>query len=775
MTYDPRFAATLQALSQGQTVVDKFTYEVVDGLGLTDTATVTVNVSGRNDAPIAANDSAATDEDTAIVIIATSGLLLNDTDAEGAALSVSSVNGLTGNVGSTFVLPSGATLLVTAGGAVSYDPSTSASLNRLPVGATSIDTFVYTAFDGTSVSAPGTMAITVTGVNDRPTAVPDSFATSDNAQLSIAAPGVLLNDVDVDGDILRATAFNGVSSLGAAVVITANGAFNYDPRGVAQLQALGVGQSLSDSVTYTISDGNGGTATSTVTVTVNGTNDDPVAIGDSYRVDEDSTLIVSGAGVLDNDSDPDATDNITVGTFDVTSARGAPVSVNPDGTFSYDPTTVTLLQQLAPGQSLIDTFTYRVSDGTTLSNTAVVTITVDGRNDAPTVAKDTYGVDEEQQLVVSAISGVLANDTDLEGSTLSASLATMPTNGRVVLNSSGWFSYTPNANFNGNDFFTYLASDGSATSTGTVTINVRGVNDIPIAFADTYSITEGGSLNVTATNGVLANDVDVDQEPLRAIQVSGSGPTNGSLLLNTNGSFTYTPNAEFFGTDSFRYFAQDGAGSSSSPVTVTINVANTRPRRNPDNALDVNGDGSVSAIDALLIINEINKNGSHEIPSTTAAIAPFWDVNGDGFVSSIDVLRVVNALNSGVLAEGEFTTPDTDFSLSREQGLMSDLGAGGITVLPYVEPSFWTRQAETERRPAARPATSVRSVERFSSPIDAAFATFSESAPGRQRDSESNVRDLELGPSVDQLAEDQADPNSKQLFEAAISDLFGRD
>jgi VCBS repeat-containing protein len=666
-------------------------------------------------------------------------------------------------------------LLVTTGGAVTYDPSTSASLNRLPLGATFIDTFVYNAFDGTSASTiPGTMAITITGVNDRPTAVADTFATSDNAQLTIAAPGILLNDFDVDGDALTATPFNGASSRGAAVTVTANGAFTYDPRGVTQLRALGAGQSLNDSFIYTISDGNGGTSTSTVTVTVNGTNDAPVAVGDSYRVDEDSKLIVSGVGVLGNDFDPDANDTITVGTFDVTSALGAPVSLNSDGTFTYDPTTVTLLQKLAPGQSRQDTFTYRASDGRTLSNTAIVTITVDGRNDAPIVANDNYSVNEDEQLIVTAATGVLANDSDLEGSPLSASLLSATTNGTVVLNSSGFFTYTPKPNFNGTDSFTYQASDGSASSTGTVTINVRAVNDSPTATSDSYSVAEGSTLTVSAANGVLKNDVDVDQEPLRAVYVSGSGTNNGSLSLNVDGSFTYTPKAGFFGSDSFRYFAQDGAGATSSPVTVTIDVVNTRPRRNPDNPNDVNADGSVSAIDALLIINEINKNGPHEIPSDSAAIAPFWDVNGDGSVSAIDVLRVVNFLNNGGVAEGEGTDLLAADSQSREQGLISNLDADRITVLPYVDQSFWMRQAENERRPTQSLVTTDVSIERFSSLVDAAFATADDPISGSRR-SQLGDFDIDLEGLVEGLADSQGGFDPRDAFDAALGDLFGRE
>ncbi|HRX79767.1 MAG TPA: Ig-like domain-containing protein, partial [Pirellulaceae bacterium] len=747
--------------------------EVVDSLGLTAKATVSVTVAGRNDAPIAVNDSAATDENTAISINEANGLLSNDTDAEGATLSVSSVNGLAGNVGSSFVLPSGATLVVTAGGAVSYDPSTSASLNQLPVGATFIDTFQYRAFDGSSASTTqGTMAITITGVNDRPTAVADSYATSEDARLAIAAPGILLNDSDVDGDSLRATAFTGASSRGAAVIVNADGSFSYDPTNVPQLQALATGQTLTDTFIYTISDGNGGTATSTVTVTVNGANDAPLAVGDSYRVDEDSKLVVSGLGVLGNDSDPDSTDTISVGTFDLTSARGASVSLNANGTFSYDPTTVESLQRLAPGQSVVDTFTYRVSDGTTLSNTATVAITIDGRNDAPIVGNDTYTVDEDQQLIVSAASGVLANDSDPEGTPLSAALSRTPTNGTVVLNSSGFFSYTPNPNFNGNDSFTYTASDGSASSTGTVTINVRGVNDSPTAFADTYSVPESGSLNVTAALGVLANDVDVDQEPLRAVYVNGSGPVNGSLSLNTNGSFTYVPNAAFFGSDSFRYFAQDGAGSASNTVTVTINVTNTRPRRNPANPLDVNADGSLSAIDALLIINEINKNGPHGIPANSPAVAPYWDTNGDGSVSSIDVLRVVNALNSGGAAEGEYSVPVDSLNTASDQGVYVDQPLGGVLIMPYVDAGFWGRQNDLR---TSLPTTSPSSIDRFSSPIDTAFSE----VLGPRSTNRHNTLDprdtAEFESLLDRIAADRRTDDGVEydLFMEAVTDLFG--
>jgi hypothetical protein len=88
---------------------------------------------------------------------------------------------------------------------------------------------------------------------------------------------------------------------------------------------------------------------------------------------------------------------------------------------------------------------------------------------------------------------------------------------------------------------------------------------------------------------------------------------------------------------------------------------------------------------------------------------------------------------------------------------------------------FWTRQMVDTRRPALKTVSTDRVTERFSSPIDAAFAAFSELASSRRHYSEMSADGLDLGPSVDQLAEDQNDLDSKLLFEAALSELFGED
>src|SRR5437762_1890048 len=157
--------------------------------------------------------------------------------------------------------------------------------------------------------------------------------------------------------------------------------------------------------------------------------------------------------------------------------------------------------------------------------------------------------------------GVLANDSDSDGDTLSVTLVSQPAHGTLTLNSNGSFSYTPATNYNGPDSFSYRASDGQ-TSSGTATVTILvdpPVNDAPVAVDDSYTTAEDTTLNLAAP-GVLANDSDVDGNPLSVALVSS--PAHGTLALNSNGSFSYTPAVNYNGADSFTYQANDGQADS---------------------------------------------------------------------------------------------------------------------------------------------------------------------------------------------------------------------
>jgi VCBS repeat-containing protein len=242
------------------------------------------------------------------------------------------------------------------------------------------------------------------------------------------------------------------------------------------------------------------------------------------------------------------------------------LTLDADGSFTYTP---------AANFNGSDSFTYRASDGSQESNLATVTITVDAVNDAPTATSDTYSTAEDNALTVDA-PGVLANDSDPDGNQLTVVLGSGPSHGTLTLNANGSFTYTPAANFNDSDSFTYQTSDGTLTSSpATVTITVSAVNDAPTAAADAYSTGEDTTLTIDAP-GVLANDQDPDDDSLHT--VVGTAPTHGTLTLNTDGSFSYTPAANYNGTDTFTYRADDGTvASNQATVTITITATNDRP------------------------------------------------------------------------------------------------------------------------------------------------------------------------------------------------------
>src|SRR5207245_1445136 len=147
------------------------------------------------------------------------------------------------------------------------------------------------------------------------------------------------------------------------------------------------------------------------------------------------------------------------------------LTLNANGSFSYTP---------ASNYNGSDSFTYKANDGSLDSNVATVAITVTAVNDAPVAANDSYTTNEDTPLTVAA-PGVLGNDTDIDSSTLTAVVVTGPANGTLTLNTDGSFTYTPAANFNGTDTFTYKVNDGSLDShPATVNLVINAVNDAPV-------------------------------------------------------------------------------------------------------------------------------------------------------------------------------------------------------------------------------------------------------------------------------------------------------
>jgi len=346
----------------------------------------------------------------------------------------------------------------------------------------------------------------VSEVNGPPIAAADTGTSDEDTILNASAPGVLANDIDPEGDRLTVSAYDSVSAKGAAVTINANGSYTYDPTGSAVIGALAAGESTTDTFTYTVSDGRDGGATATVTITVTGIDDAPTAAADAGATDEDTVLNVGASGVLANDTDSDTSDVLTVSAYDSVSAKGAAVTVNADGSYTYDSTGSVTLGALAAGENTTDTFTYTVSDGNGGSDTATVTITVSGVNDTPSAVADTVST----ALNNAVVKDVVANDSDPDTTdTLSVSAVTQGASGSVVNNGDGTVTYTPDVGFIGLDSFTYSISDGNGGGdTATVSATVGNVV-VGTVGADTLNGTAGadaiygygGDDNLTGAGG----------------------------------------------------------------------------------------------------------------------------------------------------------------------------------------------------------------------------------------------------------------------------------
>jgi len=189
-------------------------------------------------------------------------------------------------------------------------------------------------------------------VNRPPVAVSDSYTTTEDTPLTVPAPGVLVNDTDADGNPLTAILVAGPAN--GSVTLSPNGGFTYTPRA----NFFG-----SDSFTYKANDGQADSNTATVSITVTPGNDAPVAVNDSYSVNQDTTLTVAAPGVLANDSDVDTAALTAV----LVSTTNGTLTLSASGGFTYTPNA---------GFVGTDSFTYKANDGQLDSNTATVTITV---------------------------------------------------------------------------------------------------------------------------------------------------------------------------------------------------------------------------------------------------------------------------------------------------------------------------------------------------------------------------------------------------------------
>jgi VCBS repeat-containing protein len=605
----------------------------------------------------AVNDEYDVQEGTTLIIGADEGVLANDINPGPGDLVAS----LESNVAH-------GQLNLAANGSFSYTPE---------AGFVGTDTFTYVALLGDVPSNVATVTIDVLGVNTPPVAQDDDYSTDEDVPLTIAAPGVLGNDTDDDGDSL--TAVLTTDAVHGSVVLQSDGSFTYTPDD----DFNGI-----DSFQYVANDGTVDSEVATVTITVDPVNDRPVAVDDDYAAALNQPLVVAAVdGVLINDTDADD-DPLTA--VLLTNPSHGTVQLAPDGSFTYT---------AATDYVGLDSFTYAANDGTVDSAPATVTITVAGpsrvkiRLETANLANQaisSIGPGGEFLLKayvedVSAVprDGVFAAYLDVMYDDTLVSVSGAIVYGEKYPNQPSGNTSVPGlidevGAFDGTKFlgageFLLFSipmtadAEGVAVFTGdpadqrpahdvllfgtsqavppdevdygTVELEIE-AGEAPVAVDDDYETDEDTPLSVSAQDGVLANDTDVDSETLFATLVSQ--PLHGSVTLDPDGSFDYVPAANFFGTDTFTYRASDGAQTSNlATVSITVNPVEDAP----------------VAVDDTYLVEDL---GSLVVDAQNGVLSNDIEVDGEPMTAMLvaDVQNGTLQLN----ADGSFTyTPDDGF------------------------------------------------------------------------------------------------------------------
>ncbi|MBP2281023.1 CshA-type fibril repeat protein/VCBS repeat-containing protein [Psychrobacter sp. PL19] len=626
-----------------------FPYTISDG-STTASAIETITVTSVNDAPVAVNDAYTVAEDRSVAL----NPLKNDSDIDGNPLTVTSINGtaLTG-AAQSITVPNGSVSIDSNGG-ILFTPE--ANFN----GSVS---FPYTISDG-STTASAIETITVTPVNDAPVVAPEVTTTLEDTSI---IGNVLSNDTDVDGDTLTVSSAtidtngNGTSealTLGTATTITAAngsaiGELTLNSDGSYSFVSAADFNGSVPQISYTVSDGID-TANTTLDITVDPINDAPIAVDDSYSVNEDGSVILTP---LKGDSDIDG-DTLTITSINGTVLTGAAqVIAAPNGSVSIDSNGGILFTPEANFNGEVE-FDYTISDGNGSTDTATETITVTSVNDAPVAVNDAYTVAEDGSVALNP----LKSDSDIDGNPLTVTSIngtaltgatqsiTVP-NGVVNIDVKGVISFSPNSNFNGSVSFPYTISDGSTTASAIETITVTPVNDAPVAVSDAYTVAEDGSIALNPLKG----DSDIDGDMLSIININGTAVTpevaqsiavdNGVVKIDVNGAITFTPEANFNGEVEFDYTISDGNGSTDTATeTITVTPVNDAPVAKPE----------VETTDEDVTLTGNVLDNDTDIDSSTLTVsAASVDVDGSGTQVAITLgsATTITAANGSAIGE----------------------------------------------------------------------------------------------------------------------------
>ncbi|MBE3921466.1 tandem-95 repeat protein [Vibrio parahaemolyticus] len=449
---------------------DSFTYIVTSG-GVSESTTVSVDVTPVNDAPVAKDDIATTQEDTVVTI----DVLPNDSDVDGDKLSIESAS-----------VPKEQGTVEVVNGKLVFTPAENFNGDA---------EITYTVTDG-ALTDQATVKVTVNAVNDTPVVesnIADQTLAEDFTPYTIDL-NTAFSDVDnVDGELTFSVSGN--SNIQVAIV-----------NGIATITPT-ADWNGSETLTFTATDPSGESVSQTVNFTVA-----PVAdiVADKATVVEDTPTIIK---VLGNDTFEGDDQVVSLDTNN--GPANGTVSVNPDGSVTYTPN---------DNYHGADSFTYIVTSGG-VSESTTVNVDVTPENDAPVAKDDTAITDEDTPVTID----VLPNDTDVDGDKLSIESASVPKEQGTVEVVNGKLVFTPAENFNGDAEITYTVTDGQLTDEAKVTVTVNPVNDAPTIKVDAVeSITEDAVSIDTVVATLTVRDTDTSEDQLT---VSLENNSNGYFVL----------------------------------------------------------------------------------------------------------------------------------------------------------------------------------------------------------------------------------------------------
>lgn len=570
--------------------------------------------------------------------------------------------------------------------------------NRVAVGQTEETLLNLVVTDGTR-SRTTTAAITTRSINNAPEPLSDEgigFATLEGVAFRTA--NVLANDRDADPSDTLIVAGVLTAATKGTVVDHGDGTFSYDPG--SHFVSLPRGATATDTFQYILSDANGATATSTVTVRITGQNQRPVANVDTVDLDENAGETVLTPQLLRNDADPDLGDRASLRITAIqTSGTQGTVTLSIDGTVKYTPSSS--MPNLAPGDGVLDSFEYTVSDPSGGASTARATLRIQGRNEAPVTVRDTVAIAETASGTdITAV--LLSNDWDPDpGQTSGLRVIGVDRAGTIgsLTFVGGRVQYSPNGRFEtlsagavGVDQFRYQVADpAGATAWNVVTVNVQGINSAPIA-ANDYPVIELKTSATDITAALLANDTDPDSGGAAMLKPKSVGTASSGTVAVSNGAVLYTPpsglvlNEGQVSIVTFTYTIEDSGGQVSGPGTVHLFIKghNSPPTAIPD-TVTVSEDDHAIDITAFLVSNDTDPD-----PGQTQTLQ-IQSVDSTGIQGTLSLVNGVvrytppagfQSLNDGVVNQQRFqyTIQDTQGASSKADVTLTVVGKNDVPV-----------------------------------------------------------------------------------------------